>query len=101
MKLAGSKATGAVECERVRLVNPGAVALDARFLHARALLLRPAEPIEGLVDLSHARIGVLIDEPKRWPTELNLSGLTYQALEPQLPGDLLSRVTASSRSSGG
>jgi hypothetical protein len=37
------------------------------------------------VDLSHARIGVLIDEPQHWPTEQNLSGLTYQVLEPQLP----------------
>jgi hypothetical protein len=84
-KLAGSKITGAVNLEHVQLINPAKVALDARWLQAGTVALLPEEPIQGLVDLSHARIGVLIDEPQRWPAELNLSSLTYQALEPQLP----------------
>jgi hypothetical protein len=47
--------------------------------------LRPAVPIEGTVDLSHARIDVLRDDPGCWPPELSIDGLTYRALEPRLP----------------
>jgi hypothetical protein len=37
------------------------------------------------VDLSHGRIGLLRDDPRNWPAELGLDGLTYQMLEPWLP----------------
>lgn len=85
LKLAGSKITGAVNLDRVQLAHPSDVALDARFLQSGALALLPGEPVQGTVDLSHARIGVLLDNPACWPFALNLSGLTYKALEPQLP----------------
>jgi hypothetical protein len=51
----------------------------------RSLSLLPAEPIQGTVNLSHARLGVLRDDPETWADELQLSGLSYAALEPQLP----------------
>jgi len=41
--------------------------------------------MQGLVDLGHARIGVLRDDPQNWPDELRLGGSSYEALEPQLP----------------
>lgn len=41
--------------------------------------------MQGAVDLTHARIGVLRDDPQRWPDDLQLAGLTYDILEPQLP----------------
>jgi len=85
MKLARSRIGATVSLSRVRLVSPGDVALDARAVQAGQLTLIPAEPIQGIVDLSHARIGLLIDDPAAWPAVLNLSGLAYQALEPQLP----------------
>jgi hypothetical protein len=69
----------------VRLVNPADVALDARYLQADQVALIPGVPIQGTVDLSHARIGLLLGDPACWPPTLDLSGLTYQALEPQLP----------------
>ncbi len=84
-KLAGTRVGGAVSLERVRLVNPADVALDARYLQAGQVALIPGGSVQGTVDLSHARIGLLLDDPACWPATVDLSGLTYQALEPQLP----------------
>jgi len=85
MKLAGARIGGTVDLKRARLVNPADVVLDARYLEAGQVALLPDDPIQGTVDFSHARIRLLTDDPARWPTMLNLSGLTYQALEPRLP----------------
>lgn len=85
MELASAKIGGSVSLEQARLANPPDVALDARYLQAGQVELRPAEPVQGIVDLGYAHIGLLSDDPARWPAELNLTGLTYQALEPQLP----------------
>jgi hypothetical protein len=85
MRLAGARIGGSLSFEQARLVNPADVAMDARAMQAGQLVLRFAEPVQGTVDLSHARIGVLMDDPACWPATLDLSGMTYQALEPQLP----------------
>lgn len=85
MELANARIGGSVSLERARLANPDDVALDARYLQAGQVRLIPAPPVQGTVDLSHAHIGLLVDDPACWPAALNLSGLTYQALEPQLP----------------
>jgi hypothetical protein len=85
MRLAGARIGGSLSFDQARLVNPAGVAMDARAMHAGQLVLRFAEPVQGTVDLSHARIGVLMDDPARWPATLDLSGLTYDALEPPLP----------------
>nr|BFE71441.1 hypothetical protein GCM10020092_047420 [Actinoplanes digitatis] len=36
------------------------------------------------MDLRHARVGELRDDPDTWPERLDLNGLTYEILEPQL-----------------
>jgi hypothetical protein len=55
-------------------------ALSARHLTARELVLLPDDPPEGGVDLSHARVGVLRDDPATWPSALCLDGFAYAAL---------------------
>jgi hypothetical protein len=85
VKLTGARIGARINLERVRLVSPADDAVDARAVQAGQVALLPAEPVEGTVDLSHARIGLLIDDPACWPATLDLSGLTYQALEPRLP----------------
>lgn len=85
IRLAGATIGGEFDLKQSRIRNATGTALDAPTLHARELSLRPAEPIQGLVDLSHAQIGILRDDPSCWPEKLHLVGLTYQALEPQLP----------------
>jgi adhesin HecA-like repeat protein len=85
MRLTGSRIGGRLSLDQVRLENPAGTALSARGAQVGELSLRPAAPITGTVDLSHARVEVLIDDPDCWPDDLSLDGLTYQALEPRLP----------------
>jgi hypothetical protein len=56
------------------------MALDCRHLSARELVLLPERPPGGVVDLSHARFGVLRDDPPTWPPAMHVDGLTYEAL---------------------
>ncbi len=85
IRMTGARVGGRIHLEQVRLANEGGPALSARGLQAGQFLLEPAEPILGVVDLSHARIDVFRDDPACWPAQLNVDGLTYQALEPRLP----------------
>jgi hypothetical protein len=83
--LTGASIGRHLDLTRARLANPGGVALDAKALQATELSLLPAEAIQGSVDLSHARLGVLRDDPQTWPQDMRLGGLSYEALEPELP----------------
>jgi hypothetical protein len=66
--------------EHARLSKVDGVALSCRHVQTDDLVLLTAEPIVGEVDLRHARVGVLRDEPRTWPRVLRLDGFTYQAL---------------------
>ncbi|HZU58501.1 MAG TPA: hypothetical protein VFA06_21675 [Actinocrinis sp.] len=85
VRFTGAQIGRRLELRGARLSNPAGTALDARALTVAELSLRPAEPVQGTVNLSHARIERLIDDPQLWPEHLNLDGLTYRALEPRLP----------------
>lgn len=56
-------------------------ALDLRNLTAGELVLRPAAPPAGRVDLGYARVGLLRDDPATWPAEINLDGFEYGAID--------------------
>ncbi len=84
-RLAGTVVGGMVTLKQVELNHATGIAPDASDLQARELSLLPIVPIRGAVDLSYARIGLLRDDPESWPEQLRLDGLTYQALDPQLP----------------
>jgi len=85
IRLAGAAVGGSVYFKNAQIRSPGGLALDAAGLHARELSLRTAEPVEGVVDLSHAQLEIIKDDHARRPAELSLEGTTYQALEPWLP----------------
>jgi hypothetical protein len=53
-------------------------------LQAEEVLLRPAEQIKGVADLSYAKINLLRDDRATWPERLQLDGLQYESLEPPL-----------------
>ena len=65
---------------RVNLDGATVAALDLRHLTTRELVLLPTVKPSGLVDLGHARVGLLRDDPATWPEAIRLDGLTYEAL---------------------
>lgn len=81
LRLRRAEVAGEINLTDAVLVNPGGVALGAWGLRAGELSLLPART-EGAVDLQHARVDVLRDDPDRWPAQLLLNGATYAALEP-------------------
>lgn len=87
----GFTATGAVHLEHATitsrlclqdatLAGTAGIALDCRHLTTRELVLLPTRPPGGVVDVRHARIGLLRDDPATWPAALHLDGLTYDTL---------------------
>lgn len=85
--LAGVSAGSSVCFERAVLSNPDGIALSCWRLDTRELALPVARPVEGVIDLRHARIGVLKDDPETWPESLRLDGFAYDVLEPRLPAE--------------
>ncbi|MEU5879482.1 hypothetical protein [Spirillospora sp. NPDC047279] len=85
LRLYGTRVGRHVDLTGLRLPVRDGVALDAHGLVAGELSLLPATPLDGKVVLAYAQIGVLRDDPDRWPAALDANGLTYRALEPRLP----------------
>jgi hypothetical protein len=56
------------------------VALSGRYLTVRELIMLPVRRPGGLVDLRHAKVGLLRDAPATWPTRLRLDGMRYEAV---------------------
>jgi hypothetical protein len=84
VSFAGARIGGQLSLRGGRVLNGSGVALNCQRLRAAEVLLRPSEPIEGLVDYSYARIGLLRDDPATWSAGLQLDGLSYDALDPPL-----------------
>jgi hypothetical protein len=103
LKLVGTRISGTLSLAGARLAGPAenGYAVSAQALEAGQLILVPAPPVEGTVDLSQARIGHLVDDPACWPEALDLGGLTYQALDPLLPASERLRWLARHRPGSG
>lgn len=84
VSFAGARVTGQLSLRDAHLRNEEGTALSVRRIQAEELLLRTAEPIKGIADLSYARISLLRDDAASWPERLQLDGLQYETLEPPL-----------------
>ena len=87
MKLAGATIGAKIRLRKSVFTHPAGTAIHAGGLRAQEFLLEADVRVRGGVDLSHATIGVLHDDPATWPDRLYLDGLTYQALSPRLSAD--------------
>lgn len=85
VRLRGAVVAGRVLFTGARLTVREGVALDVRGLQAAELSLRTTEPVPGSVLLERAHLGLLRDDPERWPARLALEGLRYAALSPPSP----------------
>jgi hypothetical protein len=82
VNLLGAHVRGQLAFVEATLVNPNGRALHLQELRAESLLLRPVEP-PSLVDLTHAHVGVLLDDPRTWPSKVHLRGFTYDSIYEQ------------------
>ncbi|TDB80032.1 hypothetical protein [Micromonospora sp. KC721] len=74
-------------------------ALNCRQLQTDELVLATDGPVEGQLDLRHARLGVLRDDPETWPAAVRLNGLVYEAIDS--PADVRRRLDWVGRDAGG
>lgn len=84
VSFAGARVTGQLSFSEARLINPDGTALSLQRVQAEEVLLRPAEPIRGVADLSYARINLLRDAADTWAERLQLDGLQYETLDPPM-----------------
>jgi hypothetical protein len=63
------------------LDNPQGLALDLELAEVGALILSPAQPPAGGIDLTNARAGAFHDDHTSWPSTMLLHGFVYDALE--------------------
>jgi hypothetical protein len=80
LRLPGARINGQLSLNGATIRTKEKVALDFRRLSAEEVILTPAEPIVGIVDLGNARVSVLYDSPGTWPTEIHLDGFIYDTL---------------------
>jgi hypothetical protein len=83
--LLGARINDMLSFRNARLIAPGAVAVSMWRTQARETDLRTAVAPEGRVDLRHAALGVIQDDPATWPADLLLDGLGYERFETPLP----------------
>jgi hypothetical protein len=84
VSFAGARITGQLSLRNANLHNPSGTALSLQRLQAEEVLLRPAEQVKGVTDLSYARINLLRDDRATWPERLQLDGLQYESLDPPM-----------------
>jgi hypothetical protein len=84
VSLSGARIGGQLTFRGGRLHNPHGVALNISRVQAEEVLLRPAEPIKGTIDMSYARIKLLRDDALSWADKYQLDGLNYDTIDPPL-----------------
>jgi hypothetical protein len=78
--LRGAHIGGSLTFKGATFSNPHGHGLSLEDLQARALFLRGFLEPPALVELTHAQVGTLLDDPASWPREAILDGFVYDAL---------------------
>jgi hypothetical protein len=82
--LTGANISGHLGLVGATINNPNGIALDLRNARIGTLLLHPtARP--NAINLIHAQLGVLYDDPATWPNQLQLRGCTYDSRYERFP----------------
>ncbi|MEU6748789.1 hypothetical protein ABZ914_21435 [Spirillospora sp. NPDC046719] len=89
MSLAGAR-VGELGFDDATISGYDDLALGLRRVRADMLWFSRCTLTDGTVDLRHARIEILRDDPARWPARPQLDGFVYQAIDK--PGPLAARL---------
>jgi hypothetical protein len=87
VRLAGAKVGSRICFDDATVRAPGDIAVSCWRVETPELALRWATAPEGTVDLRYATVGILRDEPRTWPSTMDLDGLRYDVLEPSGEAD--------------
>jgi hypothetical protein len=80
VRLPGAQLGGLLNCDDARLRNPARVAFNLEGASvADELSLKPTT-VEGIVNLTNARVGSYQDDKARWPSKLQLDGFVYASI---------------------
>ncbi|GAB3534245.1 translocation/assembly module TamB domain-containing protein [Phytohabitans suffuscus] len=90
VRLAGAKVGSRICFDDATVRAPGQKVVSCWRVETPELALRWAAAPEGAVDLRYATVGILRDDPRTWPSTLDLDGLRYDVLEP--PGEADARL---------
>jgi hypothetical protein len=85
VRLSRATVGGEIYFSGSRFVNPGDDAIRCRHADAKLLGLHNGMATDGIADFRFSRFVIIRDDPACWPRQLRLSGLAYDALDPQLP----------------
>lgn len=85
IRMSRARIGGEIYLSSGRFINPGDDTIRCRNAEARELVLGPGLITDGTIDLRYSHFAVIRDDPSSWPRQLRLSGLRYDALDPQLP----------------
>ncbi|MCO6009057.1 hypothetical protein NE236_29195 [Actinoallomurus purpureus] len=81
LSFAGARIGGELCFDGATVSAPGAIAIGCRQLRAVVLRLRTDGGVDGAVDVRHARVEVLRDDPAGWPPHSLLEGFAYETIE--------------------
>jgi hypothetical protein len=90
--LSGAHIGGQLSFDGATLTNPDGEALQLQDLQAGTLLLRLQAPPDGLVEFTHAHVGVLVENEASWPRGLYLDGFVYDVLYETPPVKVTARL---------
>lgn len=72
---------GVLSFGRAKLDGSDGLALRLRSANVAELMLTPADPPNGEIDLTNARVGAFYDDQETWPLSLRVRGFIYDTLE--------------------
>ncbi|GAA1785211.1 hypothetical protein [Actinomadura chokoriensis] len=99
LQLSGARVAGQIDLTDAVLAGARHQALDLTAAAAQALILRPRQVPEGIVDLTDTQVGAYEDDHRTWPATILLRGFTYGALTGE--ADVRARLRWASRHRGG
>jgi hypothetical protein len=95
LRFVGAKIGGPLDCDNLRVSNPGGSALSLmRIEVGGALFLRGTAAIDGSMNLLGARFRAIVDAAECWPKpgDLNLSGCVYDSFLMSAPVSAAARL---------
>jgi hypothetical protein len=82
IRLSGAHINGPLDFSTAHLSQGASQSLGCWWLTAREVILHFAAPVEGIIDLQYAQVGLLRHSSVASATQARLDGLTYSSIAP-------------------